>query len=160
LPGSRLPAFVFAVVLCFTGTAFAELIKIDQASTGDIIATLVGQEPSCQTIAPTGQISEVQGTTFFVLSEVHSTCTGTGQPLVPYTSVVDLGLLADGSYKVSWGLNTGFGPVGGQTTRLFAINGGAVVPDPAIPTLQQGMLFALSALVILGAAILSRRRSR
>ena len=154
----RLVAFVLAA-LCFTSTAYAELIKIEQASTGNIIATLVGQEPSCQTIAPTGQISAVQGTTFFVQSEVHSTCTGTGLPLVPYTSVVDLGLLADGPYEVSWGLFNGFGPVGGQATRLFSIKGGAPVPDPTIPTLQPGMLIALATLVALGAVVVIRRRS-
>lgn len=144
-----LPAIVFMAIVCLAGNASAEdwRIHISQAPSGSITATLSGQIPACETIAPSAYVVQ-QGSTFVVHSQVSSTCTQPGLPLFPFISVADLGLLSDGAYNVSWTLAVLDIPVGVAITTTFSVKAAGLVPVPAIPALSKTSLALLALLMI------------
>lgn len=111
-----------------TAASAPPYITLGQDPLGHVIAQLSGVTPSCQTLDPGFVSGFSAGQYISVLSEIHSGCTGEGPFLfVPYSISADLGVLADGDYRLSWGAVNGFGPIGGSEVQTLAIRNGLLV---------------------------------
>jgi hypothetical protein len=136
--------------------AVDDRLSFTQAPDGSVIATLSGAVPYCSYAFTGSQLSIVGSTVNIISATVIADCPPpppgfVAPPPSPYSVSVNLGVLADGSYSVTWSFA---GPQSLQPLLgAFRVQGGALIDPFAVPTLSPIAYFLLLGLL----AIYGRR---